>query len=116
MAKAKLTPGGFKEIADSLQKRLTAELLKEIEDCALPELSNDSATDLWSPPKVDSKTVVKLSPTVKEVTGWRLDPTWIRKGGYLTVPDAVTHVMAQIKTHCVAETASVKAEAAAAAA
>lgn len=102
MSKKKLTPQQFAELSSVLHKRLTEELVKEIEECALPELGKDISSDLWSTPKVDSKTVVKLSPTVKELVGWRLDPTWIQKGGYATVAQAVSHVVGQIAKYCVA--------------
>lgn len=108
MSKVKLTAAQFRELAASLGERLTEELEREGQDCALPELGKDSSTDLWTPPKVDSKTVVKLSPTVKEFTGWRLEPTWIRKGGYPSIAEAVTHVVAQIKKHCVADPVPLK--------
>jgi hypothetical protein len=108
VSKAKLSVAQFKELEPALRKQLTSELEKELLDCALPELGNDANTDLWSLPAVDSKTVVKLSPTVKKLTGWRLDPTWIRKGGYPTVADAVAHVVAEIKKNCVAEPATSK--------
>jgi hypothetical protein len=103
MAKAKVPVSRFAEIVGTLRKRLTHDLQKELAECALPELPRDASTDLWSLPKVDSKTVAKLSPTVKEITGWRLDPRWIKKGGYATVGQAVEHVIAQIQQHCVAE-------------
>lgn len=105
MSKVKLTPIQFNDIAALLRRRLTEALQKEIEDCALPDLADDEDTDLWTLPNVDSKTVVKLSPTVKELTGWSLDPTWIKKGGYASVEDAVSDLVAQIKAHCVSEKA-----------
>ena len=109
MSKPKLlTLHQFNERATPLRKRLTEELEKERTECALPELGKDPNTDLWLPPNVDSKTVVKLSPTVKEFTGWRLDPRWIKKGGYSTIEAAVIDVMAQIKAHCVSDTAVLK--------
>jgi hypothetical protein len=84
-----------------LKKRLTDELVKQAEECALPELAANPDSDLWSTPTVDSKTVVKLSPVVKEMTGFRLDPKWIRKGGYASIPEAVADVMARLAEHCV---------------
>lgn len=108
MASRKLTPAKFLEIAVPLEKLLKAQLERDLADCALPELVNDSHTDLWSTPKVDSKTVAKLSPTVKEFTGFRLDPTWIQKGGYETVASAIADVIAKIREHCVAGSAPAK--------
>jgi len=109
VSKKKLTPGQFERLGATLAAELTKALEAEIQDCALPELVADSSTDLWSPPKVDSKTVVKLSPKVKELTGWSLDPAWIQKGGYPTVQQAVSHIVAQIKKNCVAEPTTVRA-------
>jgi hypothetical protein len=105
VSKTKLTRANFDALAAPLAKCLTAALEAELKDCALAELGTDTSTDLWSPPPVDSKTVVKLSPKVKEMTGWSLDPAWIQKGGYPTVEVAVGHIVAQIRQHCVAEPA-----------
>jgi MinD-like ATPase involved in chromosome partitioning or flagellar assembly len=108
VSKAKLTPQQFAELRPTLVQRLTQELERELEDCQLADLGKDPSTDLWSPPKVDSKTVVKLSPTVSDLTGWRLKPDWIQKGGYPTVAEAVAHVVAQVQKNCVAEPAAAK--------
>jgi hypothetical protein len=109
VSKRKLTLGQFEALGTSLAAELTKALESEIQDCALPELMADPSTDLWSPPKVDSKTVVKLSPKVKELIGWSLDPAWVQKGGYPTVQHAVNHIVAQIKKHCVAESTTARA-------
>jgi hypothetical protein len=105
----KLTKAEFDALSGALAQSLTVALDAEIQDCALAELAADQSTDLWSPPRVDSKTVVKLSPKVKEMTGWSLDPAWIQKGGYPTVEIAVGHIVAQIRLHCVAEPTQSKA-------
>jgi hypothetical protein len=98
MAKSKLlTLTEFAESLPTLRKRLTDALTKEQLDCALP----DPTTDLWDFPPVDSKTVAKLSPVVKELVGHRLRPTWIRKGGYTSIEDAVQDLLVQIRTNCV---------------
>ena len=95
-----LSPSKFAELLPSLVGRLTSDLQREQEDCALPGLANDP---FWATPEVDSKTVAKLSPAVKELTGKSLDPRWIQRGGYKTVEDAVAHIVSQIKEHLVAE-------------
>lgn len=100
---SKLSQSQFAALLPTLVKRLTGDLQREQEDCALPELANDP---LWSTPDVDSKTVAKLSPAVKELTGESLDPRWIRRGGYQTVEDAVAHIVSQIKEHLVAAPAA----------
>lgn len=98
MAKVKLlTVAEFNTLAPKLRKRLTDALTKEQQDCALP----DPTTDLWDFPPVDSKTVVKLSPVVKELVGHRLRPSWIRKGGYASIEAAVQDLLAQIRANCV---------------
>ena len=98
MAKPKLlTLTAFNALLPTLHARFTDALTKEQQDCALP----DETTDLWDFPPVDSKTVVKLSPCVKELTGHRLRPSWIRKGGYASIEAAVQDLLAQIRMHCV---------------
>ena len=105
MAKIKLlSVGEFNALIPTLHQRLADALNKELADCALPDLGADPNSDLWDLPTVDSKTVAKLSPTVKELIGRRLDPTWIRKGGYSSVADAVSDLLAKIREHCVAQT------------
>lgn len=98
MAKSKLlTTTEFTALLPTLRQRLIDALTKEQQDCAL----SDPTTDLWDFPPVDSKTVAKLSPVVKELIGDRLRPTWIRKGGYSSIEAAVQDLVAQIRTHCV---------------
>lgn len=98
MAKPKfLTLKDYNALLPTLRKRLTSALTKEQKDCALP----DPTTDLWDFPPVDSKTVVKLSPVVKDLVGHRLRPSWIRKGGYASIEAAVQDLLEQIRTHCV---------------
>ena len=102
MAKFKLlTPAEFEALKPLLSERLTEALEQELVDCALPELGGDPTTDLWDLPPVDSKTVAKLSPVVKDLLGRRLHPTWIRKGGYTSMGHAITDLLAQICKHCV---------------
>ena len=98
MTKAKLlTLAEFEALLPKLRQRLTDALTKEQQDCALP----DPTTDLWDFPPVDSKTVAKLSPVIKELIGHRLRPSWIRKGGYQSIEAAVQDLLAQIRKHCV---------------
>lgn len=107
MAKFKLlTAAEFESLKPTLGQRLTDALEQELNDCALPELGSDPGTDLWDLPPVDSKTVAKLSPVVKDLIGRRLHPTWIRKGGYGSVEEAIADLLMQIGKHCVIGTAS----------
>jgi len=101
-----LTPAEFQSRRAELRKRLSEALEKERTDGALPDSGDVSDTDLWELPPIDSKSVVKLSPIVKELIGHRLDPQWIRKGGYSTVAEAVEDMLLHLETHCVAPATS----------
>lgn len=98
MAKSKLlTQSEYAAVLPKLMQTLIDALIKEQQDCALPE----SGTDLWDFPKVDSKTVVKLAPVIKELIGHRLRPKWIRKGGYSSIEGAVQDLLAHVQKDCV---------------
>lgn len=100
MAKVKkMTPAEFADRLPTLIERLTKDLEREQQDCALPELGSDP---LWDTPAVDSKTAAKLSPAVKDITGESLDPRWIQRGGYQSVDAAVKHIVSQIQENLVA--------------
>ncbi len=108
MVTAKMTPSEFEGKRAELQSALTYGLQKELKDCAWQP---EPETDLWDLPTVDSKTVCKLSPIVLAMTGQKLKPKWIRKGGYESVDEAVTDLIANIAKHCVVTAAhSVAAE------
>jgi hypothetical protein len=96
VARGKLSQSEFEKLVPKLSKGLTSALVQEKDDCALPELKKDP---FWSAPEVDSKTVAKLSPMVKEITGFRINPRWIKKGGYKSIGEAVSHVIDQIRAH-----------------
>jgi len=93
-----MSAAAWTDLLPSLAERLTSDLRREQEDCALPALGKDP---LWETPEVDSKTVAKLSPAVKELTGNSIDPKWIQKGGYHSVEEAVTHIISQLKLNIV---------------
>jgi len=101
-----LTSTEFQAIRATLRKRLSEALEKDCTDGALPDWGNVDSTDLWELPPVDSKCVVKLSPIVKELIGHRLDPRWIRKGGYPSVAEAVEDILLQLEAHCIASATS----------
>lgn len=110
MAKPKLlTPAEYAAREAEIKKTLTEALETELQDCAIPDLGSDIDSDLWDLPVVDSKTVAKLSPVVKELIGRRLDPSWIRKGGYESVTDAIEDLLEKIRTNCVANPAAAAA-------
>lgn len=99
MAGVKMTPESFEATKADIQSALNVALLKELKDCTWDP---EPKTDLWDLPTVDSKTVCKLSPIVQEKTGQKLDPKWVRKGGYESVDAAIVDLMARIAEHCVA--------------
>lgn len=97
-SKPKLTAAEFDALLPTLIGRLTSGLDDELKDCALPDLGGD----LWNNlPTVDSKTVCKLSPIVQDLLGRRLEPAWVRKGGYQSVEGAVKDVVANMRKDCV---------------
>jgi hypothetical protein len=105
MPKAKLLSAAeFAQLRPKLRQRLLEALKKELSDCAIPELGGESDSDLWDLPPVDSKTVVKLSPIVEELTQHKLQPTWIKKGGYPSEEIAVDDLLTHIALHCVVNT------------
>jgi hypothetical protein len=102
MSKSKaLTLSEFKAREEEIRTALRSALETELLDCAIPELGGDASTDLWDLPVVDSKTVVKLSPVLDDLIGHRINPSWIKKGGYSSVDEAVNDLMDKIRTHCV---------------
>lgn len=101
-SKPKLTAEQFEALLPTLVGRLTSSLDNELKDYALPELGGNPSSDLWDLPTVDSKTVCKLSPIVQELLGRRLEPSWVRKGGYQSVEVAIKDVVANMKKDCVA--------------
>ena len=67
-----------KEQYDSIKDNLKTELIEKLEEeveFAEFETENEG---LWNTPGVDSKAVVKLSPTIEKYTGAPLDITWIQ--------------------------------------
>ena len=83
----------YEGIKEELKTELIAELETEVEFAEF-ETDNDG---LWDTPAVDSKAVVKLSPTIEKYTGAPIDLTWIKRGGYDSVPEAVEHIMEQLE-------------------
>lgn len=98
MKAPKLTAADYGAKAAGLAKALADGLDKELKDCAWQP---DPTTDLWDLPTVDSKTVCKLSPIVEKITGHKLKPSWVRKGGYPSIEEAVADVIAKVAEHCV---------------
>jgi hypothetical protein len=83
----------YEGIREELKSELTEELEAEVE---FAEFETDNE-GLWETPGVDSKAVVKLSPTVEKYIGAPIDLAWIKCGGYDSVPEAVEHIMEQLE-------------------
>lgn len=83
----------FPAIKDDLIDALTVKLKEEIE---LSEFDTDE-DELWGTPSVDSKTMIKLSPVVEEYTGKKINPKWLKPGGYETVEEAVGDLVEQLE-------------------
>jgi hypothetical protein len=96
VAAKKLSQAKFDQLVPELIHHLGQGLQQEKDDCALSELSSDP---FWETPEVDSKTVAKMSPIVKDLTGFRINPRWIRKGGYDSIDEAVVHIISKIREH-----------------
>lgn len=99
----------FNALLPTLTNELAFELERELAACMLPELGGQPASGLWDLPTVDSKTVCKLSPITQKLLDRRLEPSWVRKGGYESVEEAVRDVVAHAKHDCVLEKATVSA-------
>lgn len=85
----------FAVVRHKLQEALVAQLEEEIlmNDFEVPE----EEEHLWKTSVVDSKAVVKLSPIVESMTGRKIHPKWIKKGGYASVDEAITDIMKRIE-------------------
>lgn len=94
-ASLKLSLKDFLKLKSELISKLTAELEYEKEMSSFT--ADDEESDIWETPVVDSKTVVKLSPIVEELTGKKIKPEWIKCGGYESVEEAVEHLVKQIE-------------------
>jgi hypothetical protein len=89
----------FEKRVPLLKSRMIAALDKEMSDGDLPE---GPGCDVFSGlPTVDSKTVCKMSPTVKDVLGCSLKPRWVKKGGYGSVQKAVEDVIQNIRNEII---------------
>lgn len=101
--KTSFTTDQFDALLPQLEHELKFELERELAACALPEIGGQPASGLWDLPTVDSKTVCKLSPIVKRLLDRRLEPSWVRKGGYDSVEAAVQDIIAHAREVCVRE-------------
>jgi hypothetical protein len=108
-AKSSFTSQEFEALLPKFRQALTFELERELAACALPELGGQPASGLWDLPTVDSKTVCKLSPIVKNFLDRRLEPSWVKKGGYESVEAAVQDIVAHARQDCIREASPVPA-------
>ena len=93
MSKSSISKQKFDEIKADLKKELADELEEEV---SFDDFDSEDS-GLWETPAVDSKAVVNLSPTAEKHTGSKLDPAWIKCGGYDSVSEAVNHLMEQLE-------------------
>lgn len=93
MSKASISKQKFEEVKANLKTELTDELEEEV-NCGQFDTEHKG---LWETPAVDSKAVINVSPTVEKHTGSKLDPTWIKCGGYDSVVEAVDHIIEQLE-------------------
>lgn len=101
MGTKKISHTDFNSRQEGLRKALAGKLEAELDECTLPDAGDDDS-DLYDLPTVDSKTVAKMSPVVKEwMDGIGINPKWIRKGGYTTIDEAVDHILEQFAKDCV---------------
>ncbi len=101
--KSYFTSKQFEALLPQFRNALTFELERELAACALPELGGQPASGLWDLPTVDSKTVCKLSPIVNTFLDRRLEPLWVKKGGYESVEAAVQDIIAHARQDCIRE-------------
>ena len=92
----KLAYEDFLKIKDTLSEKISSVLEEEIEMSEF-ETADESEEDLWDTPLVDSKSVIKLSPIVEEMTGYKIKPEWIKPGGYDSLENAVSHIVQQLE-------------------
>lgn len=81
----------------NLKDELMDKLLERLKDLNNIEFDNPPEGDLWNLPKVDSKTVVKLSPLVEEDTGMKLINKWVKRGGYGSEEEAIKDLIEKIE-------------------
>jgi len=86
----------FLKIKGDLSRKITDELEIEIEMTDF-ETADENEEDLWETPVVDSKSVIKLSPIVEQMTGRKIKPEWIKPGGYDSLEDAVIDLVRQLE-------------------
>ena len=91
---AKISSSDFKGVKGELAAKLSEHLEMEIAMSELEVTTElEPGSDLFDAPLVDSKTVVKLSPIVEEITGRQIKSEWIKSGGYDSVEEAVNHLV-----------------------
>lgn len=103
-SKKTVSAATFAKRKAELRQALTSALSEELALCAHPDLNQDpNSGDLWSTlPTVDSKTAHKISVSViEQILGCSFDPAWIQRGGYMTVEEAVNHVIDRLQNNCV---------------
>jgi hypothetical protein len=103
---AKHTPAITKTEFDAIEQQLREALERwwadEKADLEADPPPEDPSTDqLWEGmPEIDSKSVVKASPVIRELIGAELDPKLIRKGGYTSFDDLANDLLPKLRAAC----------------
>ena len=89
---SKISATKFKEVEPKLQ----AELQDKLNSFKNEPIAG-SDEDIPDIPVIDSKCMIKLSPTVDHHIGIKIEPGWLEPGGYSSAEDAVTSLMRRIE-------------------
>lgn len=92
--KQRISLKDLKAIKKLLIVKLCDQLEEEIEE---EQFDCDDSSDLWDTPAVDSKAVFKISSTMKNATGYDVEPEWVTPGGYDDVEQAVESLVEQLE-------------------
>ncbi len=100
--KPAITKTEFDAIEQELRKALEQWWEDEKADLEADPPPQDPATDpLWDGmPEIDSKSVVKASPVIRQKIGADLDPKLIRKGGYTSFDDLANDLLPKLRDTC----------------
>jgi hypothetical protein len=97
-----ITKAEFDEIEQALREDLKRWWEDEKADLEADPMPADPEMDpLWEGmPEIDSKSVVKASPIIRQHVGADLDPKLIRKGGYDSFDDLANDLLPRVRATC----------------
>lgn len=79
------------------EKALRKHIAEATEDFDAAVGVPSAGSSVWrGVPVVDSKTVAKASPIFESMFGVKLDPKWIKRGGYGSTDEAVGHLKSEV--------------------